>query len=642
MNAPDRALLASPPLAHIALRHLAPAAHTLESSPVAVWLGSLRDADPPPDLPATLQHWRQAPPAADAWLHRLATELDLADAECLAAALAAAVETDPMSARAVAWLQAPLPESRPTVGLIAALLGDPSAGSCLLDGTALATGLLALGAADIDRPLADTALRLPWPLVAAAGGGRGGWPGVRWLSVAADDDAPRAAAVDDGVLVLRAADRRAAEAAAAGIAARAGHRAVALEGPAPPGWVPWLLLHGAWPVLCLDAAPGERARLPAWPGWRGPVLVAAGLEGHVEAPGRVLVEQSLPMPDVERRRLRWRAQGLDADTAAQLGRERRLSLAGIDELAARARRLATGERQAPGAAHVAQAARHTRVDLGSLAQPLPDAVADDALVLAPALRAELARLLQRCRRRDTLAAGLGPAARTRYRPGVRALLVGASGTGKTLACGWLATRLGWPLVRVDMAAVSSKYIGETEKNLADLFARAEQAEVVLLFDEADALFGKRTEVRDAHDRYANQQTNYLLQRIEAFDGVALLTSNSRSRFDPAFTRRLDAIVEFPLPGADERRALWLAHLGAAHALDDGALNRLAMGCELAGGHVRNVVLAARAAGDEGAPVDWTALQDALAAEYRKLGKPLPAPLAAKLAATLAAGASAGR
>jgi len=243
----------------------------------------------------------------------------------------------------------------------------------------------------------------------------------------------------------------------------------------------------------------------------------------------------------------------------------------------------------------------------------------------PALRQALDGLLARCRLRDTLVSGLGAAARSRYRPGVRALLVGPSGTGKTLAAGWIATRLGLPLYRVDLAAVTSKYIGETEKNLSELFARAEHAEVVLLFDEADSLFGKRTDVKDANDRFANQQTNYLLQRIESFEGIVLLTSNSRARFDPAFTRRLDAILEFPTPGPEERRALWLAHLGDAHSLDAPALNRLAAACDLAGGHIRNVVLAAAASARlRGGTIGEAEIATAVAAEYRKLGKAVPA------------------
>ncbi|WP_073070437.1 ATP-binding protein [Phormidesmis priestleyi] len=159
------------------------------------------------------------------------------------------------------------------------------------------------------------------------------------------------------------------------------------------------------------------------------------------------------------------------------------------------------------------------VGLDALAQPLTDAIPDNALVMTPALRDELQMLFLRCRHRDRLVTGLGLSATVRYHPGVRSLFVGASGTGKTLAAGWLATKLGMPLYRVDLASITSKYIGETEKNLSQLLSRAEQAEVVLLFDEADSLFGKRTEVQQANDRFANAQTNYLLQRIESFDGI---------------------------------------------------------------------------------------------------------------------------
>jgi SpoVK/Ycf46/Vps4 family AAA+-type ATPase len=212
----------------------------------------------------------------------------------------------------------------------------------------------------------------------------------------------------------------------------------------------------------------------------------------------------------------------------------------------------------------------------------------------------------------------------RYRPGVRALFTGESGTGKTLAAHWLAGKLGLPLYRVDMSALTSKWIGETEKNLSAILGAAEHADVLLFFDEADSLFGARTDVSDAHDRYANAQTNFLLQRIEEFDGIALLASNSRDRFDPAFARRLDVILEFPMPEAPARRDLWQAHLGDTHELDDAALDRIAIAVDLAGGHIRNIVLAAAArARAAGTAIGWEAVSAATCEEYGKLGRPPP-------------------
>jgi SpoVK/Ycf46/Vps4 family AAA+-type ATPase len=262
--------------------------------------------------------------------------------------------------------------------------------------------------------------------------------------------------------------------------------------------------------------------------------------------------------------------------------------------------------------------------LDALAQPLRQAIPHEALVAPPLLRRQLDLLLDRCRSRDRIGESLGASITARYQPGVRALFVGPSGTGKTLAASWVATRLGLPIYRVDLASVTSKYIGETEKNLAQLLARAEQAEIILLFDEADSLFGKRTDVREANDRFANAQTNYLLQRIEAFDGISILTSNSRARFDDAFSRRLDMIVEFPVPAADERRALWLSHLGHHHGLDDQSVNRLAAKADLCGGDIRNAVLTAAVVADkDGRHIEFADIVIGVTGEYRKHGKPLP-------------------
>ena len=265
--------------------------------------------------------------------------------------------------------------------------------------------------------------------------------------------------------------------------------------------------------------------------------------------------------------------------------------------------------------------------LDSLAQPLTDGITDEALVMTAQLRSELETLLLRCRARDGLVRDLGAAAAARYKPGVRALFVGPSGTGKTLAAGWLATRLGLPLYRVDLASVTSKYIGETEKNLSQLLARAEQAEVVLLFDEADSMFGKRTDVKDANDRFANAQTNYLLQRIEFFDGITLLTSNTRARFDSAFSRRLDMILDFPLPGPEQRRMLWHSHLGTGHSLTQKDLNQLAAIVDMSGGHIRNAVLTAAVfAQNEDRLIKYDDIIYALTGEYRKMGRQMPVGL----------------
>ena len=216
---------------------------------------------------------------------------------------------------------------------------------------------------------------------------------------------------------------------------------------------------------------------------------------------------------------------------------------------------------------------------------------------------------------------MGVTLKSRYQMGVKALFTGPSGTGKTLAAGWLATHLAMPLYRVDLASVTSKYIGETEKNLSQLLGRAEQEDVVLLFDEADSLFGKRTDVKDSNDRFANAQTNYLLQRIESYSGVVILTSNSKARFDPSFTRRLDMMIDFPLPSPEERRAIWLNHLGSFHTLSKGNINQLSVQCDLSGGHIRNVALtAAVIAKHDKRKISMEDVITALTDECHKLGK----------------------
>jgi SpoVK/Ycf46/Vps4 family AAA+-type ATPase len=178
---------------------------------------------------------------------------------------------------------------------------------------------------------------------------------------------------------------------------------------------------------------------------------------------------------------------------------------------------------------------------------------DDA-VLHPETRRQITQLENWVRFNETL---MGPwGMRTRVKPGYRALFHGPPGTGKTLTATLLGKHTSRPVFRIDLSRVVSKYIGETEKNLARLFDRAQHKSWILFFDEADALFGKRTEIRDAHDKYANQEVAYLLQRIEGHPGLVILATNQRGNVDEAFLRRFQAVIHFPVPRAEDRRDLW--------------------------------------------------------------------------------------
>jgi hypothetical protein len=644
---PLRAPAAAPPLRSLALAALAHAV-----------CGDIAPADPPPELAYLLEHARAAgrpaawageveraflsPAAEDVPLLRLGLALDLAPIEVLALSLAAAVEDDVMVGRAIAHLQTPLGGSRPTLSLLAGCL----AAACppgmrpidaLSAGAAVRTGAMTI--IGTDAPLPERAVSVPLPLCQALAGVDGHWPGVvvglgdlppvplpASTLAEAGRHARALAAAPRQALVIRSGSPAEARAVACAVAEAAGARAAFIETDHITGLGPWLLARGLMPVFCLDVAPGERRMLPLIPAYDGPALALCGPDGAVEHAGGAAPDWPLVVPPRAEREALWTAALGNPDAAARLAAEHRHGSGRIAHLGRLARhRGALDGRHHPTRDDVVSAARGgDAAGLGSLAQPLPISIPDEALVAGPALRAELDTLLLRCRTRDGLTDGLGVSAAVRYTPGVRALFVGPSGTGKTLAAGWIATKLGLPLYRVDLASVTSKYIGETEKNLAQLLARAEQAEVVLLFDEADSLFGRRTEVRDSNDRFANAQTNYLLQRIESFEGIALLTSNSRTRFDAAFSRRLDAIVEFPLPGPEERRALWEGHLGTGHSLQPRDLNRLAATADVGGGHIRNAVLAAAVvARDAGRPIEFGDVALGLAIEYRKLGKQLP-------------------
>ena len=245
------------------------------------------------------------------------------------------------------------------------------------------------------------------------------------------------------------------------------------------------------------------------------------------------------------------------------------------------------------------------------------------LILSDDAKAQLRELCDRVRRRQRVLEHWG-FGRERRGTGINALFVGSSGTGKTLAAEVVAADLGLNLYRIDLAAVVSKYIGETEKNLDSIFQGAEQSNAVLLFDEADALFGKRSTVRDAHDRYANVEVAYLLQRLESYPGVAILTTNLSDNLDQAFTRRLAYTVHFPFPGVKERQRIWeTVWPPEAPLASDFQSKWLAERFKLTGGNIRNIALtAACLVADESDVINMTHVLHALRREFHKMGKSL--------------------
>ena len=295
----------------------------------------------------------------------------------------------------------------------------------------------------------------------------------------------------------------------------------------------------------------------------------------------------------------------------------------IARAAAAAELHAAYEAVSVGVEHVRAGARAQSVGaLERLAHRVEPSVSWDDIVLPPGPLALLRELAARVRLRATVLETWGMKRGGRRGEGIAALFAGPSGTGKTMAAEVIAGEVGFDLYAVDLATVVDKYIGETEKNLDRIFNEAERVNGVLFFDEADALFGKRSEVRDAHDRYANVEVAYLLQRMEAFDGIVILATNLRSNVDPAFARRLDQLVDFPMPDAEHRRRIWEKALAPGVPRDKTLdLDFCAGAFELAGGNIRNVALAAAylAAAEERA-VATSDLIRATEREYRKLGR----------------------
>ena len=261
--------------------------------------------------------------------------------------------------------------------------------------------------------------------------------------------------------------------------------------------------------------------------------------------------------------------------------------------------------------------------LDDLAQRIVPCYGWDDIVLPPEPLRQLQEIAAQVAHRARVYQSWGFGAKLNRGRGISALFAGASGTGKTMAAEVLARHLRLDLCRIDLAGVVSKYIGETERNLRSIFTAAERGGVILFFDEADALFGKRSEVRDSHDRYANIEVNYLLQRMEDFRGLAILATNRKSALDIAFTRRLRFIIDFPFPDAAHRLSIWRGVFPPQADLDALDFPWLAR-FEISGGHIRNIALAAAfLAASEGKPIGMLHVMRAARREYAKMERIVP-------------------
>ncbi|HEX2188354.1 MAG TPA: AAA family ATPase, partial [Longimicrobiaceae bacterium] len=260
--------------------------------------------------------------------------------------------------------------------------------------------------------------------------------------------------------------------------------------------------------------------------------------------------------------------------------------------------------------------------LGAVATRVETRHGWDDLVLPADALCQLREMCSQVRHRDQVFERWGFGRKAARGRGTSALFTGPPGTGKTMAAEVVAADLQLDLYKVDLARVVSKWIGETEKNLSRIFDEAEDGNAILFFDEADALFGKRTEVSDAHDRYANVETSYLLQRMEEYGGVVILASNLRENMDDAFVRRLRFVVEFPFPDAASRLRIWKTHFPAeAPVGGDVDCELLAERVQVAGGNIRNIVLAAAFfAADDGGVLRMEHLAQGTRREYEKIGK----------------------
>ena len=465
-------------------------------------------------------------------------------------------------------------------------------------------------------------------------------PTAIWIASEASDDLDAAARTmvssprDAMFLPLLGDQGTDFQAWAARLARASGRLIVAMRRPEPPdparlsALAAWCWLHDADLLLPLISAPtDEHARASAWPSipvrWLVPMT---DLRASRALPTYALRSAIvLPTTDHATRVARLtHALGARAFTMAE----------GIADVARRFR-LGASAIEAIGQAAVTHAGpmsttqlltlcrTQSRPDLGNLAQTVQTRFALDEMVLPGAQREQLNEIVRATRALTRVHYGWGTA-RAWNESGLSALFCGPPGTGKTMAAEAIAHELALPMYRIDLSQVVNKYIGETEKNLKRVFDAIEESDCVVFFDEADALFGKRTSVKDAHDRFANIEISYLLERMERLKGVAILATNRRKDLDEAFLRRLRYLVEFPLPGEVERERLWRYVFPPLVDVSTLDFAYLAQAFQLAGGHIRSIAFNAclQASADGPPRVDMATVLCAVKRELDKLNRPI--------------------
>ncbi|HEY6057817.1 MAG TPA: ATP-binding protein, partial [Candidatus Limnocylindrales bacterium] len=572
--------------------------------------------------------------------------------------VAVAPDLDPRFERLYGYLNDDVTRRRASAGLALDLCGlghrgsaepasaGPGAGRARLGpaGPLVSGGLLALE--DQDRPFLSRALRVPDRVVAYLLGDDTPDPAVATLLTAA-----RPVELDESIAVARAI---AAGARLVYVRERIGSTALGLVVAAlrSEGREPMLVDLGRLGPGDDPATIGAAAAREA--GLRGATLVAGPIDAladrgpvavraFAELPGIVVLHGTrgwdpvwsasvpftveAPVLTADVRAVVWHDALDGTDSAAVVDAVRRLPFRLSPEQIGRATEAARLDAAARGdsvqANDVSSGARaQNAAGLERLARRIDPRVSWEDLVLPPVVVEQLHALAARARHRDLVLETWGMGGRSSRGRGITALFAGDSGTGKTISAEVVAGELGLDLYVIDLSTVVDKYIGETEKNLDRVFAEADRVNGVLLFDEADAIFGKRSEVKDARDRYANVEVAYLLQRMELFDGMAILTTNLRANLDEAFLRRLDMIVDFPMPEEEDRLLLWERHLGRLlPRTPDIDLAFMARSFRLAGGDIRNIAVgAAFLAAEAGRPMSMLDLVRETEREYRKLGR----------------------